>query len=420
MKRWFSVRFRAPLEKRDKPGHDQALEGLRGLCALLVLYAHAFMPGPMLDPHWAPSPRFWWLNLGYAAVLMFFVLSGYVIGLTTQRAATGPNIRRYAVRRAVRLLPIAWVAVLISWAFQPGLPWRTVLGNFLFLQNSEPYPAFGMFPLMPNNANLWSLNYELVYYLGFVFIWCCAPPVTAIFLAMALLVIGQSVGLPVAAVFGRYACGSFYWLAGLAVAWLSEPANDENSKSNWPAALLGAYAIWMIAPLRSVLEYFSCYGWLWPTPVSPHRLDFLPACLWVLLAVTRRTPALQRTLGLGCLGWTTFGLVLHWTTGSGRESDGPAALALLLQCFLTRIDYSTGWLRKLAPVGAISFGIYAISAPIQFRQRDLFEWFSGSGFTFFIRALLMVAGIAGIAWVLEQLLQPKLNRQLAGKTAEKA
>jgi peptidoglycan/LPS O-acetylase OafA/YrhL len=374
----------------------------------------------MLDPAWSPSPRFWWVNLGYAAVLMFFVLSGYVIGLSTQRPATAANLYRYARRRTFRLLPIAVPAVLISWAFQPGVATRTALGNLFFLQNSEPYPFLGTFPLLTDNPNLWSLNYELVYYVGFVLIWSLAPSVTVIFFAMALPVIAHSLGLPVAAVFGRYACGGFYWIAGLAVAWLAAPVKNPVLKSNWPAALLGAYALWMIAPLRSVLENYSFYGWLWTTPVSPHRLDFLPACLWVLLAVTGRSPSLQRGLGLGCLTWATFGLLFHFASDARVETDMPAAIALLIACLIARADCPTGPLEKLAPIGAISFGIYVLAAPIQFQQRSFFPSFSGSGLTFSVRAAVMLVGIVSTAWLLERVFQPGLMRYLAGKDAEKA
>lgn len=112
-----------PLVIPPAPQRDLPLEGLRGLCAAAVLYAHMFGPAATLDPRWAPPRQTWWFNLGYAAVLMFFVLSGYVIGLTTSRPASPVEIRRYLQRRALRLVPVSTVAVLLvsrSGQMQPG------------------------------------------------------------------------------------------------------------------------------------------------------------------------------------------------------------------------------------------------------------------------------------------------------------
>ena len=88
-----SSRLLQPLRPPPAPPaaeRDLALEGLRGMCAVLVFYAHLFLPNRVLDPRWTPSPRFEWFDLGYAAVLMFFVLSGYVIGLVTTQPASAP------------------------------------------------------------------------------------------------------------------------------------------------------------------------------------------------------------------------------------------------------------------------------------------------------------------------------------------
>jgi peptidoglycan/LPS O-acetylase OafA/YrhL len=72
--------------------HDQAVEGLRALAALAVIYAHFTSPGPRLDPVYAPSEIFWRFELALPAVMIFFLLSGYVIGITTApRPAVNPS-----------------------------------------------------------------------------------------------------------------------------------------------------------------------------------------------------------------------------------------------------------------------------------------------------------------------------------------
>jgi peptidoglycan/LPS O-acetylase OafA/YrhL len=414
MKRFFELKLRTPVDAGPPP-YDRALEGLRGICALLVLYAHFFMPVGLLDPRWIPSARFWWFNLGSAAVLMFFMISGYVIGLVTYVPATGPNLRNYLWRRILRLVPIATVAVLLSWIFLPALPARTVMGNFFFLQNSEAYPWIGSFPLLPNNPNLWSLNYEVVYYAGFVVIWLLAPSLATVTMAILGILLACTLAMPSAAPFARYACGALYWLAGLAVAWCSAPARSHDGKSRWLSAALGAYALWTIGPLRIILLQSSAERWFWMTAASPHRIDFIVGCLWLFLAVTRRAPTLATRLGYLCLGWTALGLVFRCWGDSLQESDIPGTLALIASAALVRTDCSTQWLQKFAPVGAISFGIYAIGAPLTYRQRELWPWFSGSALTFIGRAIFTALLTIGLAWALERGLQPRLARLFAGK-----
>jgi peptidoglycan/LPS O-acetylase OafA/YrhL len=393
-------------------GRDLALEGIRGCCAVLVFYAHLFLPFRVLDPVWTPSPRFSWLNLGYPAVLIFFVLSGYVIGLVTRQPANAAGVRHYLLHRTARLVPLNTLVVLLCWLLLVHPGWRTVTGNLLFLQNDEPYPVLGLFPVLENNPNLWSLNYEAVFYLGFILVWFRTPRVGLLFGGLVLLIVASATGLPVPRVVGRYACGALFWLAGLAVAWLTQPAESSDRGSNWPAAVLTAYALWIFAPLRTLFEHWQLTGWLWPspTPMSPHRLDFLPACLWLLLAVTGRAPQLQRRLAWICVALATAGLAGRVLSGDWQGIDTVAAAALLAAWIVLRRESSLRPLQRLAPLGAISFGLYAVAAPLQLGQRMILPEFSGSGLTFAVRLVAVIVLVAGAAWLLERRICPPIGR----------
>jgi peptidoglycan/LPS O-acetylase OafA/YrhL len=391
---------------------DLALEGVRGGCAVLVFYAHLFLPDRVLDPLWSPSPRFAWFNLGYAAVLMFFVLSGYVIGLVTTQPATAAGIRHYLRHRTARLLPMNTLVVLLCWLLLAHPTLRTVVGNLLFLQNDDPYPVLGSFPVVANNPNLWSLNYEAVFYLGFIAIWVRAPRVGLVFGGMAVLVCAHALGFPLPRVIARYACGALYWLAGLTMAWMTTRPAAPPSRSNWPAAGLAAYALWTFAPLRSLCLEAGLFSWAWPapTPMSPHRLDFLPACVWLLLAVTGRAPGAQRILAGICLGLATAGGLGRALAGHWQGLDTVAAAALLGAWVLLRREFSLRFLQRLAPLGVVSFGLYAVAAPLQLGQRALLPGFAGSGLTFAVRLVFVVALVAVIVWLLERRLCPPLGR----------
>lgn len=342
---------------------------------------------------------------------MFFVLSGYVIGLTTSPQPAAGEVRRYAARRALRLLPISTVAVLLSWALLPSIAPRTILGNLLFLQSGEAYPGGVSFDLLPNNPNLWSLNYEAVYYVGFIVLWCWAPAPGLVWLALAVAAAGSAVFGPAVAVPSHWACGGLYWLAGLTLARRSAPAGDAR-RGNWPAALLGAYALWTIAPLRSVAMEAQWHALFAMTPASLHRLDFLPAAVWLLAAVTGRAPRLCSILTWGCLAWATTGLAARAVIGGLTSIDAVSALALAAAWILRGWRPDARPLAGLAPLGAVSFGLYAVATPLQFGLRSLAPQFSGSLLTFTLRLLMLLVLSLGIAWLLERRLQPWLRRKL--------
>jgi len=104
------------------------LEGLRGIASLSVLighcYLHAFPTANYLGPGLA------WLHtlIGgvfnpQPAVLLFFVLSGFVLGCQLERTPVrGPqDYAGYLLRRLFRLLPATWVSLVIALAFAYGI-----------------------------------------------------------------------------------------------------------------------------------------------------------------------------------------------------------------------------------------------------------------------------------------------------------
>jgi len=404
-----------PAAPGDGPGQRELpVDGLRGICALLVFYAHLFQPTRVLDPRFAPSEKFYWFNLGSAAVLMFFVLSGYVIGLTVTQPAAPAAIRRYASRRVLRLAPITWAAVLISWLFLPDLDGRTIAGHLLFLHNNFSYPGIGAFPLLPNNSNLWSLHYEAVYYILFIVVWRFAPAPAWLFTVFGLLAVGSIAGLPIPRPVTRYACGAFFWFGGLCAAWLTTPSAAGRSQGPWPAALLMGYAIWIFAPVRMWLLHFAISDDIWPQAVLPHRLDCVPVCLWIILAVSGRGPRVRVWLAALSTVLAVAGLLQAVQSGAWTAVHTVAAAALAVGLALWRWECPTTILARLAPLGGISFAVYVIAAPIQLGQRAFLPDFSGSVLTFTVRALMVILVVFALAWLLERKFQPWLVARIRG------
>ena len=65
-----------------KPAFNREMEGLRGLAALMVVASHLSLFRNFLDPD-LPAMGMAFQQAHYA-VLIFFALSGYVIGLTNR------------------------------------------------------------------------------------------------------------------------------------------------------------------------------------------------------------------------------------------------------------------------------------------------------------------------------------------------
>ena len=154
-----------------------ALDGLRGVAALIVVFGHLFGTLPM-DPFArrtiAQSPLGLLFN-GHAAVHVFFVLSGFVLtgSLLRWGEISVRGLPGYLVRRAWRLHPPYVAGVLFAWcasAFYPdprsmgptslALPWARVnvpATELLGIVTSIPNAAAGLLPVG------WTLRVESIF-----------------------------------------------------------------------------------------------------------------------------------------------------------------------------------------------------------------------------------------------------------------
>jgi peptidoglycan/LPS O-acetylase OafA/YrhL len=145
------------------------LDGVRGLAALFVVVNHVFLrafPGYPVDraPFWAG-----WFIYGRFAVVVFIVLSGFSLALSPARHGWRLGaVSRFARRRAGRILPAYWAALVFSlagaWLIVPqpgnGVPdGKSVLVNGLLVQNLVSAHS-------PNGA-FWSMAVEAQLYVAF-------------------------------------------------------------------------------------------------------------------------------------------------------------------------------------------------------------------------------------------------------------
>ena len=388
-------------------GRDTAADGLRGLAALTVFYHH-LMLAPIQG--WTAPRWLTWPVEASAAVLVFFTLSGYVIGLTNPREATGRGVRLYLWRRVVRLVPINTIAVLLSCAAATAWGIDTLVSHLLFLQNFVPYPGAWL-PAFASNANLWSLNAEVACYLLFIAVWWWRPRlriVTAI--AIAVMLLGWYTSF-VPLFLACYAAGFLFWTAGLALAWRAEP--DAAERVNWPAALLLLLVTWKLEALRNVLSALPMPYFTGPT-VKLYYLDNLPVVVWLVACVTRRRFPLLRAFKIAAIVIPVAGLLTtEFQPGRITTTERFVLFGLyLLSIACWRWRPSLAVFRWCAPLGLVSFAVYAFSRPIEefvFRPGQALP---PGPWSFALCAAMVTVVTFGLSAYIELRIQPAIHRRL--------
>ncbi len=137
------------------------LDALRGLAALAVVYWHLGRHAVLAPP---PGTRAW-LDIGKWGVVVFFLISGYIIPMSLERKG---SLRAFWISRGFRLYP-AWAvaSLLMLGAMAVGLvatppklagePVTGVLAHATMLQG-----LLGVSNIVPV---YWTLSYEMVFYL---------------------------------------------------------------------------------------------------------------------------------------------------------------------------------------------------------------------------------------------------------------
>ncbi|MBB4506404.1 acyltransferase family protein [Rhizobium leguminosarum] len=143
------------------------LQYLRAIAALMVVYFHAVLQLAKVNPA-VDATAFVY---GETGVDIFFVLSGFVMWLTTSGRAMSPV--DFARRRIKRIVPLYWLATLFSAAVAlvaPSLLKSTVfdlphlIASLFFLPWANPADPSTITPVVVPG---WTLNYEMFFYFVF-------------------------------------------------------------------------------------------------------------------------------------------------------------------------------------------------------------------------------------------------------------
>ena len=204
----------------------QIVEAARGAAALYVMVGHLFWT--VFEVTGSAGPLFRIFRYGHEAVILFFLLSGFSIHYTySERALDDPaEVKKYFIGRLRRIYPVFLFAFALTVALGVFAAWlspKTLLMSYetsvleyaaqlLFLTDLNEQGTWFRVPAA--NAALWSLSYEVAYYLIYPVFWLLSRklrPAYMIGIAVAFGLLNEGI---IAAGFNNHLSKvlGYYWI----------------------------------------------------------------------------------------------------------------------------------------------------------------------------------------------------------------
>lgn len=196
----------------DDLRHSYALDGLRGLAAYIVVLSH-FPPQQWL------LNGFFWKGAGHIGVVLFFVLSGFLMSkLYLSSPLTKSKFRSFAVKRISRVAPLYLAVVIISLAFSYWLQDKTPFYD-ISSENLFPHLTF-----QKGVSVLWTIPVEVQFYALFPLLWLSFAKFGNSFFAITTIMLISVVlfGYPTAPVLLSYLP---FFLIGVLAAFIKLESN---------------------------------------------------------------------------------------------------------------------------------------------------------------------------------------------------
>ncbi len=356
---------------RTRPPHLPALDGLRAIAALLVLFSHADRLTGLSVAALKASPLLRFSLAADSGVDLFFVLSGFLITAILDATVRAPRgLATFWTRRALRIFPLAYLYLVVIVALNagtrlfagdlmPASAWGW-LGFFLYVSNLTLLVQ-GAFP--PELVILWSLALEEQFYLLWPLLIRRHTRAELVHLALAMIALAPLLRVAAATIAPNTDAFYFFTLchmdpifvgAGLALAWGLPELRGAIARAGriavLPAAAILIYVLQTTAypkeakPLLWIATHYSVVALCWGAVVA-RALDPGPAGRALL---ANRVLAFVGRISYGLYLWHP--LVSRLVRRSlGALLPGPEAL-LLVHLALS--------------IGVASVSFYAFERPI--------------------------------------------------------
>ena len=350
------------------PNKLLGLDAIRGAAALYVFIHHA-----QLLPNQGIGRV---LYFGQEAVILFFLLSGFVICYSSSRQQA--DWKRYLLNRAKRIFPIFLVALVLAYCSQSliegrwlGLENIQLLGNIFQLQDVSALKRGVWFDTYYGNSPLWSLSYEWWFYVLFIPLGLNEKFIShnkSVFSALTISVLGFLAYQYLPNQLSLFAGYFFIWWAGVELA-------KEYIK-------VGRVSF---SGQKNMLFGVTLMTILWALPVAIQIFQHKSLQLGI-------DPVLQFRHHLAALVFVTVGLFLLQIRGGG---GGYEWLSWIMRPFV-----------GLAP---ISYAIYVTHQPLLNVAHHL-----GASYPKWLCALIVFPILLLLGWLLEVRMQSGVNRLFSG------
>ena len=166
----------SPAPSLQTAGRYDELDGHRGIASVAIVIFHVYQFCNVAHFLYYGTVGYTVLNSLDAMVPWFFVLTAFLLFEPVARSAIDGrqpmSARGFLIRRAIRILPVYYVAVVVVWASrQTALPgdWRDLIEHLTFTQVFDEKRIF--YTIGP----AWSLSVEVFFYLALAILGLVLP-----------------------------------------------------------------------------------------------------------------------------------------------------------------------------------------------------------------------------------------------------
>ena len=314
----------APVESRGE-NRLKVLDGWRALSILMVLAAHLFPLGPKIFNFNAP--------VAAGGMAIFFTLSGFLI---TRFLLDRPEPFPFLIRRFLRILPLAWLAMLALYFSRSSNSLDVLAANLGFYANLPPAKFF------PGGEHLWSLCVEIHFYVGVALL-------VALLGRRGLLLLPLiSIAVTAGRIFAGETISIVTWhrldeiLAGAIIALVYSKSFGE-----LPAKLLARCNFYLCAIVAAACTYafYEPLGYARPYAIALMiGATLWQAPRWVKLILESRIAAYIATISYAL--YVFHGMLSHTWLGAGETLEKYAKRPLLLGLTWAAAHVSTFYYEK--------------------------------------------------------------------------